>query len=76
MSAQQIVCYCHKDIMIDYMFRLYCSHHQVYTGEHKKQYRIYTYIRDLITFTNIWCNKADKNRVEIYKSTSMRERKQ
>ena len=29
------VCYCHKDIIIDYMFRLSCSHHQVYTGEHK-----------------------------------------
>jgi len=35
MSAQQSVCYCHKDIIIDYMFRLSCSHHQVYTGEHK-----------------------------------------
>ena len=76
MSAQQIVCYCHKDIMIDYMFRLSCSHHQVYTGEHKKQYRIYAYVWDPTLFTNISCNKADKKREEIYKNTSMREREQ
>ena len=35
MSAQQCIYYCHKDIRLDYMFRLTSSHHQVYTGEYK-----------------------------------------
>ena len=47
--AQQSVCYCHIDIIVDDMFRLSCSHHQVIKGN-IKTIEIYAYEWDPIPY--------------------------